>query len=76
MVVARVPITPHVIKYYIDTSNINLEDLEKDANLKNINGWLDLSAQPTFNQLNQLSKKIKVPFGYLLLNDIQKKNLL
>ena len=44
MVVARVPITPHVIKYYIDTSNINLEDLEKDANLKNINGWLDLSA--------------------------------
>ncbi|GBD69181.1 ImmA/IrrE family metallo-endopeptidase [Tetragenococcus halophilus] len=73
MVVARVPITPHVIKYYIDTSNINLEDLEKDANLKNINGWLDLSAQPTFNQLNQLSKKIKVPFGYLLLNDIQKE---
>ncbi|MCF1585323.1 ImmA/IrrE family metallo-endopeptidase [Tetragenococcus koreensis] len=74
MVAARVPITPYVIKYYIDTSNVDLEDLEKDANLKNINGWLDSSAQPTFNQLNQLSKKIKVPFGYLLLNDVQKES--
>lgn len=55
-------------------SNVSLEILEKDSNLKHIRNWLNASEQPTFNQLNQLSKKIEVPLGYLLVNSVQENN--
>lgn len=70
----KILINSSVIKHYIDDSNINLETLEKDPNLKHIRNWLNASEQPTFNQLNQLSKKIEVPLGYLLIDSIQKNS--
>lgn len=54
---AKMIINPNVIKYYIVDSNVSLEILEKDSNLKHIRNWLNVSEQPTFNQLNQLNKK-------------------
>ncbi|ECB9822656.1 ImmA/IrrE family metallo-endopeptidase [Listeria monocytogenes] len=71
MAVARIAINPDVVSYYIQTSDILIDDLVQDNQLKNITEWLNLTIKPTFNQLNQLSKKIKVPFGYLLLNEVQ-----
>lgn len=71
---AKMIINTNVIKYYIVDSNVSLEILEKDSNLKHIRNWLNASEQPTFNQLNQLSKKIEVPLGYLLVNSVQENN--
>lgn len=71
MATARININPDVVRYYIQASNTRLDDLASDAQLKNVSQWLDSSAKPTFNQLNKLSKKIRVPFGYLLLNEVQ-----
>ncbi|MFD1901037.1 hypothetical protein GQR36_15430 [Enterococcus termitis] len=74
MAVARIAINPDVVSYYIQTSDILIDDLVQDNQLKNITEWLNLTIKPTFNQLNQLSKKIKVPFGYLLLNEVQSED--
>lgn len=71
MAVARIAINPDVVSHYIQTSDVPIDDLAQDNHLKNITEWLNLTIQPTFNQLNQLSKKIKIPFGYLLLNEVQ-----
>lgn len=75
MSTARIKIKPEVVKYYIEQSNLTVEKLEEYKDLKNLAKWLDSQTQPTFNQLNKLSKILKVPFGYLLLNEIQIENV-
>lgn len=75
MSTARIKINPDVVKYYIEQSNLTVEELEEYKDLKNLAKWLDSQTQPTFNQLNKLSKVLKVPFGYLLLNEIQEEKV-
>lgn len=71
MSTARIKIKPNVVEYYIERSTLTVEELEEYKDLKNLAKWMDSQTQPTFNQLNKLSKVLKVPFGYLLLNEIQ-----
>ncbi len=39
------------------------------ANNPNVKDWLDGEKQPTFNQLEAFSRKVHLPFGYLMLKE-------
>lgn len=62
-------VKPEVLNYYIKQSELDTEDLKADKRLKNIELWLMDTKHPTFNQLDTLSKKIRVPVGYLILDE-------
>ncbi len=40
-----------------------------------IQDWLDKKKKPTVKQLEAFSKKVHLPFGYLLLQEPPKENL-
>lgn len=65
----RVETKPEVIKYYIDKSELNVESLSQNNQLKLLKEWIDGDKNPTLKQLNQLSKKLEIPLGYLIVNE-------
>ncbi|MCF3942813.1 hypothetical protein [Oceanobacillus alkalisoli] len=69
----RVDVNPEVILDAISKSNRSMEDVEK--RFKTFNKWINNELSPTFNQLTDLSKFLRVPFGYLLLSTPVKVNL-
>lgn len=65
----RMDVKPEVISEYIRKSGLDVNDLKHFTNLGSIEHWLNGDKQPTFNQLNDLSKKLRVPLGYLILDE-------
>lgn len=65
----KMDVKPEVLNYYIKQSELDTEDLKADKRLKNIELWLMGTKHPTFNQLDTLSKKLRVPVGYLILDE-------
>lgn len=61
----RIHIQPEVLKWAISASQINKENLISQFN--KIDSWITGDEDPTINQAIQLSNKLRVPFGYLLL---------
>ena len=61
----RIHIQPEVLKWAISASQINKENLISQFN--KIDSWITGNEDPTINQAIQLSNKLRVPFGYLLL---------
>lgn len=60
-----VAINPEIIKWGMERSGLTA-DILRD-NFPKINAWLQKDSFPTFNQLENLAKKVKVPIGYFFL---------
>lgn len=65
----QVKTNPEVIKYYLNKSELIQEELVKNKKLKFIDKWLEGSRNPTLNQLTELSNKLQVPLGYLIVKE-------
>ena len=61
----KIKINPSVLTWAINNSNA--DEFFVRASFPNIDEWLSGNKKPTFNQLENLSKKLHIPFGYLLL---------
>ncbi len=68
-----VEINPRIIRWGIDRSGLTDQILEdKFPKLK---AWLTGDKFPTFNQLKELSKKVKLPIGYFFLTEPPEEKL-
>jgi len=65
MSVIRIKIEPKVIIDAVLKSNRDMEEVKE--RYRNFDKWINKELDPTFNQLNELSRFLRVPFGYLLL---------
>lgn len=63
-----IEIEPSVLKYYIENSGVSIREIEDKV--KSISKILSGEKVPSFNQLSDISKKINVPTGFLILNKI------
>lgn len=66
MATATFNISPNVTNWLLGDCNMALLDDKTDKNIKK---WQKGIAQPTYNQLLAISKKLRIPLGYLFLND-------
>lgn len=66
-------INPQVLTWAIARAGFALADLT-DAFPK-LPDWLENKAKPTVRQLEQFSKKVHLPFGYLLLSEPPKEEI-
>lgn len=63
---SEVNIRAEMITWAINRSGKSLDELASKA--LRIHDWLNATKKPTFKQLETFSKKVHVPFGYLLLD--------
>lgn len=68
MVVTRIGINPDVLRFHIANSRVPLEIIKSKES--NIELFLNGKKDPTFNQISNIAKLIKVPTGLLLINKI------
>lgn len=61
-----VPVKPAVISWALDQAAVEPADLKQTEKVEK---WLDGSAQPTFNQLQDFARAIHLPFGYLMMSE-------
>ncbi|MBY7144549.1 ImmA/IrrE family metallo-endopeptidase [Virgibacillus sp. NKC19-3] len=73
MSVIRLKIEPKVILDAISKSGKDLEEVKN--RFKNLHKWLNHELDPTFNQLNDLSRFLSVPLGYLLIKTPFKEDM-
>lgn len=69
----RVEVNPEVILDAVAKSSRSIDEVEKK--FSSFHKWIENQKQPTFNQLNALSKFLRIPFGYLLLKSPVKEDL-
>lgn len=65
MSVIRVKVNPEVIRDAVMKSDRSLEEVKNQ--FKTFDRWMKAELSPTFNQVTDLSRFLRVPFGYLLL---------
>src|SRR5699024_1674639 len=65
MSIVRVDVEPLVISDAVAKSGRSIDDVSNK--FKNFEKWLNNELNPTYNQLVDLSKYLRIPFGYLLL---------
>lgn len=65
MSTVRINVEPLVISDAVAKSGRSMEDVGN--RFRNFDKWLNNELTPTYNQLVELSKYLRVPFGYLLL---------
>lgn len=70
----NIDINPLVLKWAVNNSNYTTKLNASEYN--NLQQWLAKEKLPTLNQLEKFSKKINVPFGYLLLKEPPEDDLL
>jgi Zn-dependent peptidase ImmA (M78 family) len=69
----RVDIRPEMLTWAITRAGFDLPKFE-EKNPK-VAAWIDGKVQPTVKQLESFSKKVFIPFGYLLLPEPPKEEL-
>ncbi|MCI2804448.1 ImmA/IrrE family metallo-endopeptidase [Staphylococcus pettenkoferi] len=62
----EIQVKPEVLRWAINASDKSKVDLEKD--IKDIDYCLENDSQFTLSQLEKLSKKLNIPWGYLMLD--------
>ncbi|MDK8469526.1 ImmA/IrrE family metallo-endopeptidase [Corynebacterium accolens] len=65
----RVEIAPSVLSWAVERTRIPVEHLKKIAGFKLVDKWLEGEEHPTLNQAENLAKRARIPFGYLLLDE-------
>lgn len=66
MSIVRMDIEPKVLNDAVSKSGWSIEGVNKRFNGA-FERWINQERKPTFNQLVELSKYLRIPFGYLLL---------
>lgn len=66
MSIVRMDIEPKVLNDAVSKSGRSIEGVNKRFNGA-FERWINQERKPTFNQLVELSKYLRIPFGYLLL---------
>lgn len=69
----RIIVRPEILNWAIKNSGLSIEELSSDY--KKINSWIEGNSGPTINQAMALSRKLRIPFGYLLLEKIPFENI-
>lgn len=69
MTTARVPVNPTVLRYYINQSYCQVEELSRRSQLGKLTDWLSGQLNPTYKQLVTLAKALRIPVGYLVLDE-------
>ena len=64
MPTVNVNICPEIINWALSQTQ---EDKLGDKLMNNITKWLDGTKKPTFNQIEEFSKKANIPLGYFFL---------
>lgn len=67
----RIPVKKSVLQWVVKNSGATLTSKWLDT----IEPWLEGKREPTLNQLEQLSKKAQIPFGYFFLNEPPQEDL-
>lgn len=71
--VSRLEINPDVIKWAINESDLYYEDIKNK--FKYLDLWISRERKPTPNQLKDFGKFLRIPYGYLLLDEPPKTSL-
>lgn len=64
---ARVSVQPEILTWAIARAGFTLPDFTEKH--PNVQLWIDAERQPTVKQLQNFSKQVHVPFGYLFLQE-------
>lgn len=64
----KIPVNPEVLAWAAEQSGEPMEKLEKA--FPALSSWICGKRQPTILQLESFAKKTRVPFGYLLLQEV------
>lgn len=70
MAKVEVQVKPEIIKWVL--REIEFADVPKQVGLQ-LQSWLSGEKTPTFHQVESISKKTHIPFGYFFLNDPPKQ---
>lgn len=68
-----VKINPIIIQWAIRSSDRELNDLSNK--FSKINDWISEESELTVNEINRLSKELKIPFGYFFLQEPPKEEV-
>jgi Zn-dependent peptidase ImmA (M78 family) len=66
---ANVAIKGNVLRWILDRSGESVESLRTRSRFKKIGEWLDETSEPTFAQIEDLSKATETPLGWFFLNE-------
>ncbi|PTK34211.1 hypothetical protein BUZ47_00865, partial [Staphylococcus hominis] len=69
----NIEVNSEVLKWGIKVSGKNYNQVKEK--FKKIDNWMKNESSPTFNQLEQLSSYLNLPFGYLLLDTPPKEDI-
>ncbi|MGQ1890141.1 ImmA/IrrE family metallo-endopeptidase [Thermophagus sp. OGC60D27] len=69
----EVNINTNILTWAIDRAGFDLHEFI--LKVPNVQKWLDGEKKPTLKQLEDFSKKVYLPFGYLFLNEPPKEKL-
>ena len=67
MTTLRIPVKQNILEWVWQTAGGQLND----NNRKTLSNWISGDQVPTIRQLEDMSKKTHIPFGYFFLNDVQ-----
>lgn len=70
---SQVQIDPRLLRWAIDRAGFNLDEFVE--RLPNVEKWIAQEKNPTAKQLEDFSKKVHLPFGYLFLPEPPKEVL-
>ena len=70
----RVPIKKEIWLWAIEESQQNKEDILK--RFPRINKWISGKENPTFKQLEKISNFLRIPFGYMFLENPPEENIM
>ena len=70
---AEVNISANILTWAITRAGYELSEFT--SKVPNIEEWINGTKKPTVKQLENFSKKVHLPFGYLFLSEPLKENL-
>jgi Zn-dependent peptidase ImmA (M78 family) len=66
---ARVPVSPDLVRWAVDRASTDVEELAARPGLAGLPAWERGEARPTLKQLEAFAKAVHVPLGYLFLSE-------
>lgn len=70
----RVQVKKQIYEWAISESQIDFKEIY--LRFKNIEEWINQTSMPTYRQLEELAKFLRIPFGYMFLDEPPKTNII
>lgn len=71
MATLRIPVKQNILKWVWQTASEQLNDNNRET----LSNWISGAKVPTIRQLEDMSKKTHIPFGYFFLNDVPDEDI-